>query len=265
MADMETKNPGVHPKIVRLNRFLAMAGLGSRRKMDELISSGRVALNGTPVSTLGIQVRPGKDVVTVDGSSVDIVDKDVYILLNKPKDCITTLSDERGRKTVLDYVHVKQRIYPVGRLDRNTTGVLLLMNDGELANALLHPRFEVERLYKVSVEKNITQEDLRALRKGVRLEDGIARVKDISQVEKKKVVLVMAEGRNREVRRMFEARDHEVRQLDRMSYAGLTARGLPRGSWRFLSREEVRHLRQQTGLDRSPSTPRTRATRKKRK
>lgn len=253
---MEGKDSGLHPKTVRLNRFLAMAGLGSRRKMDEYIASGRVAINGAPVPSLGVQVRPGKDVVTVDGHTVEIFERDVYILLNKPKDCITTLSDERGRTTVLDYVHVKQRVFPVGRLDRNTTGVLLLMNDGELANALLHPRGEVERVYKVTVGEQVKVSDIREFRKGIRLEDGVARAREIALVDKKKVILSMTEGRNREVRRMFEAKGYDVRQLDRVSYAGLTAAGLPRGTWRFLNRDEVRYLRSVAGLtDRTAAKP----------
>jgi len=233
-----------------------MAGLGSRRKMDEYISSGRVAINGEPVRTMGVQVRPGKDVVTVDGSSVELFERDVYIVLNKPKDCITTLSDERDRTTVLDYVKVKQRVFPVGRLDRNTTGVLLLMNDGELANAILHPRGEIERMYKVTLGENAREADIREFRKGIRLDDGIARAKEIGIVDKKKVVLTMTEGRNREVRRMFEAKGYDVRQLDRISYGGITAAGLPRGTWRFMSRDEVKHLRSLSGVkDRTAAKP----------
>jgi len=214
--------------------------------MDELISSGRVAVNGAPVLTLGVQVRPGRDTVTVDGVQVGIYEREVYILLNKPKDCITTVSDERGRKTVLSYVRVKQRVFPVGRLDRNTTGVLLLTNDGDLANALLHPRGEIERIYRVTVSETLREEHLRDLRKGVRLEDGVARARDIARVDKKKAVVTLTEGRNREVRRMFEAKGYDVTQLDRLSYGGITAIGLPRGSWRFLSKDEVRHLRSLT-------------------
>ncbi len=261
---MEGKDSGLHPKTLRLNRFLAMAGLGSRRKMDEYISSGRVAVNGSPVTTLGVQVRPGKDVVTVDGLAVEIYGKEVYILLNKPKDCITTLSDERGRTTVLDYVRVKQRIFPVGRLDRNTTGVLLLMNDGEFANALLHPKREVERVYKVTLAERISEQQLRQLRRGVRLEDGLARASDAIAADKKKVYVTLTEGRNREVRRMFEALGHTVKQLERVSYAGITASGLPRGTWRFLTREEVRYLRSMVGLAETAPRKRTSSKRHKR-
>lgn len=242
-----------------------MAGLGSRRKMDEYISEGRVALNGSPVLSLGVQVRPGKDVVTVDGMTVELYQRDVYVLLNKPKDCITTLSDERGRTTILDYVHVKQRIFPVGRLDRNTTGVLLLTNDGELTNALLHPRGEIERVYSVTVSEKIQETDLRELRKGVRLEDGIARPKEIVRVDTKKVMVTLTEGRNREVRRMFEAKGYDVRQLDRVSYAGITASGLPRGTWRFLTRDEVRHLRRVSGREERPEPKPKLAQRRKKK
>lgn len=234
-----------------------MAGLGSRRKMDTLIAEGSVAVNGRVVTSLGVKVHPERDKVTVDGKMVGVSDRPIYILLNKPKDCITTLSDERGRTTVLDYVHVRQRVYPIGRLDRNTTGVLMLTNDGTLAHALMHPSSEIQRVYRVTVDKPIGDTDVRALRKGVRLEDGIARASDIEIVEgskRLKVHLALAEGRNREVRRMFESLGFDVRQLDRISYAGMTSSGLRRGDWRFLSKEEVRWLREQAGLAPRPHT-----------
>lgn len=250
---MEGKDPGLHPAPVRLNRFLAMAGLGSRRKMDVLIASGAVTVNGTPAATLGIKVDPLRDRVVVNGATVGLAEKPVYILLNKPKDCITTLSDERGRTTVMEYVHVRQRVFPVGRLDRNTTGVLILTNDGMMAHALQHPRYEVERLYRVTLTRGISDDDIKRLRKGVRLEEGVARVRQVEIVDgskRMKVFLTLAEGRNREVRRMFEAIGHDVRQLDRVSYAGLTPSGVPRGSWRFLSKEEVLWLKQLVGPER---------------
>lgn len=254
---MERQDPRIHPKTLRLNRFLAMAGLGSRRSMDSLISSGSVTVNGSPVASLGLQVRPGKDRVAVDGREIELAERQVYILLNKPKDAITTLKDERGRTTVLDYVKVKQRVFPVGRLDRNTTGVLILTNDGMLAQSLLHPKHAVERVYKVTIDEPLSDAHVRTLRKGVRLDDGLAHATDVGFAEKgkKKVFISLTEGRNREVRRMFEALGYDVRQLDRISYAGLTARGLPRGRWRFLSKEEVLYLRKVTA-QRGPSEPR---------
>ena len=220
--------------------------------MDALIAEGAVTINGKPVTSLGVRVDPTRDRVMVEGRMVGLAEKLVYILLNKDKDSITTLSDERGRKTVMDYVRVRQRVYPVGRLDRNTTGVLLLTNDGVLAHALLHPKFEVERVYRVTTARPVQDDELSKLHRGVRLEDGVAKAQEIEVVEgskRKKIVLSIGEGRNREVRRMFEAVGHDVRQLDRISYAGLTASGVPRGSWRFLTKEEVQWLRRKTGQE----------------
>ena len=232
-----------------------MAGLGSRRKMDALIAEGAVTINGQPVTSLGVRVDPLQDRVAVEGRTVGLAERPVYILLNKPKDSITTVSDERGRTTVMDYVKVRQRVFPVGRLDRNTTGVLLLTNDGLLAHALLHPRFEIERMYRVTTARPVKDEDISRLRKGVRLEDGIARAKEAEIIDgsrRLKVLLSIGEGRNREVRRIFEAMEHDVRQLDRVSYAGLTPLGVPRGAWRFLTKEEIGWLRRLTGLETAP-------------
>lgn len=227
-----------------------MAGIGSRRKNDELILSGAVSINNRVVQELGIQVRVGKDRVSINGEQINLEEKLVYILLNKPKDAITTLSDEKGRTTVMKYVRVKQRIFPVGRLDRNTTGVLLFTNDGDLANALIHPKFEIEKLYRVTLDRQVSDEDLRKLRKGVKLEDGPAKAQAAEIIDgskRKKVLLTLREGRNREIRRMFEILGHDVRQLDRVSFAGLTSLGLPRGAWRFLNRSEVNYLKQLAG------------------
>jgi len=227
-----------------------MAGIGSRRKNDELILSGTVTVNGRLVKELGVQVQVGKDKVCVQGEMVNLEEKLVYILLNKPKDAITTMSDEKGRTTVMNYVHVKQRVYPVGRLDRNTTGVLLFTNDGDLANALIHPKFEIEKLYRATLDRSVSDEDLKKLRKGVKLEDGLAKAQSAEIIEgakRKKVLLTLREGRNREIRRMFEVIGYDVRQLDRVSFAGLTPIGLPRGSWRFLSRSEVSYLKKLAG------------------
>lgn len=232
-----------------------MAGLGSRRKMDALIAEGAVAINGHPVTSLGVRVDPSQDRVTVEGRTIGLAERPVYIILNKPKDCITTVSDERGRTTVMDYVKVRQRVFPVGRLDRNTTGVLLLTNDGLLAHALLHPRYEIERMYRVTTARPLQDEDLSRLRRGVRLEDGMAKVREAEIIDgsrRLKVLLSIGEGRNREVRRIFEALEHDVRQLDRVSYAGLTPLGIPRGAWRFLTKEEIGWLRRLTGLDAPP-------------
>ncbi len=244
---MERKGPRVHKEDIRLNKFLAMSGVGSRRSNDELIVSGVVRVNGKKVDQLGAKVDPDEDIVTVNGNSVQLAQHNVYILLNKPKDCITTLSDEKDRTTILSYVRVKQRVFPVGRLDRNTTGVLLLTNDGELTNALIHPSFEMEKIYKVSLDKALKTEDLTRLLRGVRLDDGIAKVNGVEYVEGSKrmrVFVSIHEGRNREVRRIFEALGYDVKYLDRVSFAGINYSGLQRGEWRYLANDEVRFLQE---------------------
>jgi 23S rRNA pseudouridine2605 synthase len=250
MEGVERKDSGIHQETVRLNRYLAMAGVGSRRKNDELILSGAVKVNGRLVDELGVQVHISKDKVAVQGELIHLEGKLVYIIFNKPKDTITTMSDEKGRATVMNYVHVKQRVYPVGRLDRNTTGVLLFTNDGDLANALIHPKFEIEKLYRVTLDRQVSDEDLKKLRKGVKLKDGIAKVQSVEIIDgskRLKVLLALREGRNREIRRIFEVLGYDVRQLDRVSFAGLTPLGIPRGNWRFLNRSEVNYLKKLTG------------------
>lgn len=244
---MERKGPGLHKEAIRLNKFLAMAGVGSRRSNDNLIDSGVVRVNGKTIAELGRKVDPDKDIVTVHGNPVHLVQRNVYVLLNKPKDCITTLSDEKARTTVLNYVRLKERVFPVGRLDRNTTGVLLLTNDGELTHSLIHPRFEIEKVYRVSLDAPLKNEDLAKLRQGVRLEDGIGRANEVEFVERSKrmkVLISIHEGRNREVRRLFEALGYDVKYLDRVSFAGLSYSGLQRGEWRYLSNPEVRYLKE---------------------
>lgn len=243
---MERKDPDLHPQTLRLNRFLALAGIGSRRKNDELILSGVVRVNGAVVTDLGVKVNTSRDRVSVSGTPVALTQKKVYILFNKPKDCITTSKDERGRTTVLDYVRPGERVYPVGRLDRNTTGVLLLTNDGDLAHALMHPSFEIERVYHVGLDEPVSDVEAQKLRRGVRLEDGFARVSDLSIVpgsRRQELLLTIGEGRNREVRRMMEALGKKVKKLDRVSYAGLTTGGVSRGRWRYLHPREIDALK----------------------
>ncbi|MBI4418326.1 MAG: rRNA pseudouridine synthase [Ignavibacteriales bacterium] len=243
---MERKDTDLHQETLRLNRYLALAGVGSRRKNDELILSGAVRVNGTVVKELGSKVDPLHDRVTVNGKPVLAAQRSLYILLNKPKDCITTLHDERGRTTVLDYVRLRQRVYPVGRLDRDTTGILLLTNDGDLAHRLTHPSSEIEKIYRARLDKSVTDDDLRALRKGVRLSDGPARAAEATVIpgtRRREVILSVHEGRNHLVRRMFEAQRYTVRQLERLGFAGLTTQGVARGKWRFLHHTEVQHLK----------------------
>ena len=249
---MEREDSRVHQKVIRLNRFLALAGVGSRRKNDELILTGVVKVNGKIVNELGVKVDPFSDRVTVQGQIVALQRKIHYLLFNKPKDCITTVNDEKGRVTVMDYVKMRDRIYPVGRLDRNTTGVLLLTNDGELANALMHPKGKIERVYRVRLERGIDDEDFSKLKRGVRLEDGVAKPHQagvIPGTKRTEIFIALTEGRNREVRRMVEALGYEVEALERVSFAGFTTQGLARGKWRALTRQEVRYLKEQAGLE----------------
>ena len=236
---------------VRLNKFLATAGLTSRRKADELMEEGRVKVNGTVVTSLGMRVDPASDKVFVDGKQIVILDDMVYIVFNKPHDCITTARDERGRPTVMDFVKVRERIFPIGRLDRHTTGVLLLTNDGEFANRLMHPSHEVKKAYQVTLDQPLTAEHSEKLSIGIRLSDGKTKAAEILLLPggKNKVVgIVIHEGRNRQIHRMFEALGYHVAKLDRVAYAGLTYEGLKRSAWRHLSTNEVRKLKTLAGM-----------------
>lgn len=233
---------------VRLNRYIARAGVCSRRKADELIEQGLVKVNDQTVTELGAKVFKG-DKVEVNGRVIS-PGKFVYILLNKPSDTITTRSDEKGRKTVLDLIEMpeetKSTLFPVGRLDRNTEGVLLLTNDGDLAHRLMHPRYKVDKLYLVRTRDDITPNDLQDLKNGVVLEDGPAKVDRVDYVTPgvfNEIAVQLHEGRNRQVRRMIEHLGHEVIHLERLNYAGLTTKGVRRGKWRKLFPHEVRRLR----------------------
>lgn len=228
---------------IRLNKYIAHCGLASRRGAADLIKAGHVQVDGKAVTDIGYRVRPGEK-VTYKGRHVTPATEKVYILLNKPKDYITTVRDERGRKTVMDLVQhkVDQRVYPVGRLDRMTTGLLLLTNDGDLAKKLSHPRYEVQKVYHVELDKNVKPSDLEILRKGITLDDGTIRVDAINYVYGKshrEVALELHSGKNRVIRRMFEKLDYRVRKLDRVYYAGLTKKDLPRGRCRPLTKREV--------------------------
>jgi 23S rRNA pseudouridine2605 synthase len=238
---------------LRLNKFLAHAGIASRRKADELIAAGKVKVNGEVVTEMGYRVRAA-DKITFDEKRITPETK-VYILLNKPKDCITTTTDERDRKTVLDliksaYAQIKSikkpRLYPVGRLDRNTTGVLLITNDGELAQNLTHPSKEIKKIYHAVLDKPLRLEDYERINHGVVLEDGIAEVSEVAFTNPKnkaEVGIEIHSGKNRVVRRIFESLGYEVLKLDRVFFGGLTKKDLPRGRWRFLEEEEVRRLK----------------------
>ncbi len=218
-----------------------------------MIAAGRVSVNGKVVSELGTKIS-SDDVVEVNGRRITPLSHS-YILLNKPMQIVTTTSDEKGRKTVLDLIDLPEArgnvIFPVGRLDRDTVGVLLLTNDGELANRLMHPSYEVEKLYLVRTKNSVKPHELEKLREGVELEDGPARADYVAYArppDEKQIGIRLHEGRNRQVRRMVEAIGHEVEHLERINYAGLTTDGVRRGKWRRLEDHEVRRLRRQVKL-----------------
>ena len=233
--------------LIRLNKYLSMAGICSRREADKFIEEGLVSVNGEVVTALGTKVKP-TDEVKYAGERIK-AESLRYVLLNKPKDCITTLSDERGRSTVMGLVKnaCRERIYPVGRLDRNTTGLLLLTNDGDLAKKLSHPSHEIRKVYHVITDKNVSIADLKKLESGIELEDGIAKA-DAALFAgdgsvRTEIGLEIHSGKNRVVRRMFAAMGYEVIRLDRAAFAGLSKKGLPRGRWRFLTDKEVSYLK----------------------
>ena len=233
-------------ELVRLNKFLANAGVCSRREADEFIQAGVVSVNGEVVTELGTKVKRSDEIKFHD-QPVN-VEKKVYVLLNKPKDYVTTSDDPQARKTVMDLVKgaCKERIYPVGRLDRNTTGVLLLTNDGDLASKLTHPKFLKKKVYHVYCDKNVTSHDLEQIAAGITLDDGEIHADAISyasETDKKQVGIEIHSGKNRIVRRIFESLGYRVTKLDRVLFAGLTKKNLRRGDWRFLTEQEVNMLR----------------------
>jgi 23S rRNA pseudouridine2605 synthase len=233
--------------LIRLNRYIANAGICSRRKADELIAAGVVSVNGEVISELGHKVDPSKDVIRYNGETLKR-EKMVYVLLNKPKDYITTTDDPQERRTIMALVEKasKERIYPVGRLDRNTTGLILMTNDGDLADKLAHPRNSVTKLYQVELDKALTQGDLNKIAYGLELEDGLIKPDMVSYVQggsKREIGIQIHSGKNRIVRRIFEHLGYDVVKLDRTIYANLNKKDLPRGRWRYLDEKEVIQLK----------------------
>ena len=231
---------------MRLNKFLAHAGVASRRKSADLIKAGKVSINDSIERNPSYMVQES-DKVVFAGKQLAHVVKYVYLLLNKPKNTITTTTDEKGRKTVMDLIKdVDQRIYPVGRLDKDTTGLLVLTNDGDLAQKLAHPSFEIRKVYSVTLDKDISDKHLEAIRQGLKLGDGIAQVDSVERAEKGPANIVgitLHIGKNRIVRRIFEHLGYEVLKLDRIYYAGLTKKDLPRGRYRPLAAMEIKRLK----------------------
>lgn len=231
---------------IRLNKYIANSGICSRRDADTYIAAGNVMVNGKVITEMGYKVKPG-DEVRFDGKQIT-PEKKEYVLLNKPKGFITTTDDEKGRKTVMDLVAnaSRSRLLPVGRLDRNTTGLLLFTNDGELAKKLTHPKHGVRKIYHVVLDKNLAHADFKKIENGIQLEDGVVTVDAVSYIEdapKREVGIELHSGKNRVVRRIFEHLGYTVLQLDRVVFAGLTKKSLPRGHWRYLGAQEIANLK----------------------
>lgn len=231
---------------VRLNKFIANSGICSRREADKYISAGMVRINGKIIVELGTKVMPGDEIKFND--EVIKSEKKVYILLNKPKDFVTTVDDPNAEKTIMHLIRnaCNERVYPVGRLDKNTTGVLLITNDGDLTKQLTHPKYNKKKIYQVGLNKNLQKTDMQKIVDGFELEDGLIQadaISYISQDDKKQIGIEIHSGRNRIIRRMFEHLGYRVNKLDRVYFAGLTKKNLPRGKWRFLEQKEINMLK----------------------
>lgn len=232
--------------LIRLNKFISQSGLCSRRAADDLISNGKVKVNGILVDNLGSKVNPDVDVVTVSNKRITVVQEKHYYLLNKPKNTISTLSDPQGRKTVIDIVktYTPENVFPVGRLDRNTTGLLLLTNDGDLTNKLLHPSSNIIKIYLAQLNQPFQPDDLKRLKNGIELDDGPFTPDEVEFLDNSRTIGISTHsGRNRIIRRCFEHLGYEVLRLDRTSFAGLTKSGLGRGKLRPLKDYEIRQLK----------------------
>lgn len=234
---------------VRLNKFLANAGICSRREADELISAGEISVNGKIITELGAKVSP-KDDIRHKGKKI-VREKKVYILLNKPKDYVTTVKDKHADKTVIDLVKnaCLERVYPVGRLDKNTTGVLLLTNDGELTKELTHPSYNKKKIYHVFLDKDVTKDHMLQIVEGLQLDEDLISADAIHYVDENdrtQVGIEIHSGQNRIVRRIFESLGYKIKKLDRVYFAGLTKKNLPRGKWRFLTEKEISILKRRS-------------------
>jgi len=244
---LKTQNLQHETELMPLNKFVAHAGVCARREAAELVKQGKVYVNGNVIYEPGFKVT-AKDKVQVNGKQVFLQKNLVYILINKPKDYITTAKDPEGRKTVFDLLKhaTKERVYPVGRLDRNTTGVLLMTNDGELAQKLTHPSFEVKKIYEVKLDKPLIKKDFETILNGITLEDGFVKADALAYADAKDKSVIGIEihsGRNRIVRRLFEHFGYDVKNLDRVMFANLSKKNVDRGKWRFLNEKEVRLLK----------------------
>jgi 23S rRNA pseudouridine2605 synthase len=227
---------------------MAHAGIASRRKCDDLIMAGYVRVNGKKIDQVGVVIDENKDEVTFKGQPITLGEEYIYVLLNKPRGVVTTASDQFKRKTVLDLLAIPERIYPVGRLDYETTGVLLLTNDGELTNRLLHPGYESEKVYRVLINKIIRPVDLHKLQRGTMLDDKKTLpciIRELRRLDNRSLLeITLKEGRNRQIRRMFEEFGYEVEELNRISFSGLTLGSLRPGEWRYLTDDEIKRLKE---------------------
>ena len=226
----------------RLQKIIARAGICSRREAEKLILAGKVSVDGKIIRELGAKAELNQK-IRVDGKLLTLDAEKIYIMLNKPRGYVSTAKDERGRKTILELINISERIYPIGRLDLNSEGLILLTNDGELTNALIHPRFEVKKTYRAKISGVLTEEKLDLLRAGIELDDGLTAPAEIYMLDKDLVEITIHEGRNRQVRRMFSAIGCDVKRLRRIKFANLTLDGLKVGKWRELTAEEVAELK----------------------
>jgi len=233
---------------IRLNKFLASAGVASRRKCDDLIDAGRIKVNREITTKLGLRIDDEKDEVEYDGTVVYPVEKKIYIIVNKPAGFVSTVKDEHDRKTVIDLLPISERIFPVGRLDYESTGVLLLTNDGPLSHRLTHPSYEIDKIYHALLDKVITPKDLYHIEHGIMLDNKKTHPCKASQVRVydncSLLSISIHEGRNRQIRRMFEELEYEVQELDRIRFANIDLSGLKRGEWRHLTKKEIAELKQ---------------------
>ena len=232
--------------MMRLNKYLADCGIGARRKCDKLIQEGQVRVNGVTETRLGVKINEKSDRVILNTREVKPVKKYEYILLNKPKGIITTVSDERNRKSVLDIIKVRERIFPVGRLDRETSGLLILTNDGDLTHKLTHPKYEIKKIYRVTLDRDLTENDRKEFQSGVKLDEGITgkcTIEFLSWQNRKNLEVTLRQGWNRQIRRMFAVLGYEVITLKRVGLGFLNLKGLRIGQWRRLTSPEVKLLK----------------------
>lgn len=235
-------------ELERLQKIISHAGITSRRKAEQLILEGKVTVNGEVIKELGVKCDPNKDDIRVNGEQIFIDDERIVILFNKPAKVITSMSDPHNRKKVVDFIKIDERVYPIGRLDYDTEGLLLLTNDGDLANRLMHPKYGIQKIYEVIIKGSLKKDEISKLRNGILLRDGLTSPAKITMIAKlsnnrSKINVTIHEGRNRQVRRMFEALNYEVEYLKRICYGFLTLEGVEIGRYRHLSKKEVARLK----------------------